>query len=140
MPYREKTAWLSLFAMLAAFVPYFALAASRSHWEQMPDLPQLGRFAAATILQVIILVVGNIYLRLASREDAVVPPDERDREIERRAVTWAYYVLMAGMILVGFIMPFTTHGWGVVNSAILVVVAAEAVHYGGIAFSYRTQS
>ncbi len=31
MPYREKTAWLSLLAMVVAFGPYFLIAAAHSH-------------------------------------------------------------------------------------------------------------
>jgi uncharacterized membrane protein len=97
-------------------------------------------FAGAVVLQVIILAAGHAYLRLAWREDAGLPADERDREIERRAITWAYYVLIAGMIVVGFVTPFTSHGWGIVNAALLIVVAAEAVHYAGIGLSYRRQA
>ncbi|HEY8315148.1 MAG TPA: hypothetical protein VIG51_13385 [Candidatus Baltobacteraceae bacterium] len=140
MPYREKTAWLSLLAMLAAFVPYFTIAAAGPQTGQMPDLHQLALFAAAVTLQVVILAAGHAYLRIASRDDDVVPPDERDREIERRAITWAYYVLISGMIIVGFVLPFTARGWEIVNAALLVIVAAEAVHYGSIGLSYRRQA
>ena len=139
MPYREKTAWLSLLAMVAAFVPYFMVSAAGPP-PPMPGLHQLALFAAAVTVQVIILAAGHAYLRLASRNDAVVARDERDREIERQAITWAYYVLISGIIIVGFIMPFTSPGWGIVNAALLAVVAAEAVHYAGIALSYRAQA
>jgi hypothetical protein len=140
MPFREKTAWLSLLAMAIAFGPYFTIASLDRAVAPLPDLHRLGLFAAAVTLQVIVLAAGHAYLRLVSHGDAVVPPDERDREIERRAITTAYYVLIAGMIMVGFIMPFTARGWEIVNAALLVVVAAEAVHYAGIGFSYRRQA
>lgn len=140
MPFREKTAWLSLLAMFVAFVPYFTLAWLEPAGAQLPDLHRLGIFAATVTLQVVVLVAGHAYLRLTSPADAVLPPDERDREIERRAITSAYYVLIAGMIMVGFIMPFEARGWQIVNAALLVVVAAEAVHYAAIALRYRGQA
>jgi uncharacterized membrane protein len=125
--------------MLAAFIPYFTIAGTEQPVE-LPGVRQFVLFAGAVALQVIILAAGHAYLRLAWREDAGLPADERDREIERRAITWAYYVLIAGMIVVGFVTPFTSHGWGIVNAALLIVVAAEAVHYAGIGLSYRRQA
>jgi len=38
------------------------------------------------------------------------PLDERDEVITRRSVSWAYYVLVGGMILVGCVMPFESSG------------------------------
>ena len=138
MAYREKTAWLALAAMLAAFVPYFTIAASQPQASPTPLRP-LALFAGAVVLQIVVLAAGHAYLRVAFRDDAIVPPDERDREIERRAITSAYYVLITGMLIVGFAMPFTAKGWEIVNAALLVVVAAEAVHYAGIGVRYRRQ-
>jgi hypothetical protein len=106
----------------------------------LPGLHQLALFAAAVTLQVVILGAGHAYLRLASRDDAVLPADERDRDIERRAITWAYYVLVSGVILVGFIMPFYARGWAIVNAALVVILAAEVVHYAGIGLGYRKQA
>jgi len=56
MPYREKTAWLSLIAMFVTFGPYFTLVATRSAPSPpMPNLRQLGLFAATAIAQMLIL-------------------------------------------------------------------------------------
>jgi hypothetical protein len=49
-------------------------------------------------------------------------------------------VLIAGMILVGCIMPFSSTGWTIVNAAILWIVAAEVVHYSIVVASYRLQA
>lgn len=139
-PYREKSAWLSIVAMVAAFTPYFAVTAASSQQSmQLPGLHQLVRFALTVGLQVAILILGHVYLRLSSGKDAVARPDERDREIERRAITWAYYVLITGMILAGVVLPFGARGWGIVNAALFAIVAAELVHYAAIAVSYRRQ-
>ena len=139
MSYREKIAWLSLIAMIAAFGPYFTIAA-RLPWEPLPDLRRLGLFGAASIVRVLILGAGYLYLRSASPEEARIPPDERDRAITYRSISSAYYVLIAGMIVVGFFMPFSSTGWTIVNAAIFWIVAAEVVHYSVVVLSYRRQA
>ena len=139
MPYREKTAWLSLIAMGVAFGPYFTIVAWL-HSEPLPDLRQLGLFAVAAIVQMLILGIGRLYLGRRSSEEARTPADERDRAIMRRSISSAYYLLIVGMILVGCVMPFNSSGWTIVNASLFMIVAAEAVHYGVVVFSYRRQA
>jgi hypothetical protein len=141
MPYREKTAWLSLFAMILTFGPYFTIVALRSRpGDPMPNLRQLGLFAIAAIVQMLILSIGHLYLRSGSAHDARTPLDERDQAIMRRSISSAYYVLIAGMILVGCVMPFNSSGWSIINAALFMIIAAELVHYGVVVFSYRRQA
>ena len=141
MPYREKTAWLSLIAMVVTFGPYFAIvAAGVIPNEALPDLRQLALYAVAAIVQVIILGIGRLYLRLASPQEARTPPDERDRAIERRSINAAYFVLLAGTIGAGVILPFTSKGWSIVNAALFAIAAAEVVHYAVVVVSYRRQA
>jgi hypothetical protein len=141
MPYREKTAWLSLLAMVVTFGPYFTMIAMRSYpSEPLPNLRQLGLFAVTAIAQALLLGVGHLYLRRGSVLEARMPPDERDRAIQQRSVSSAHYVLIAGMILVGCVMPFTSSGWSIINAALFMIIAAEVVHYGVAVFSYRRQA
>ena len=141
MSYREKTAWLSLIAMVATFGPYFTIVATRSLPDTIsPTLYQLGEYAATVIAQLIILGCGHLYLRLSSPQEARTPPDERDRAIMGRAMTSAYSVMLAGMIYVGCIMPFTSRKWSIVHSAFFMIVTAELVRYGVVVVSYRRQS
>jgi hypothetical protein len=108
-----------------------------------PDLPnfhQLGLFAAVVIAQVFILVVGHIYLAIRGQQEVRIPPDERDRAIASRSISAAYYLLIAGMIVVGCVMPFTSGGWQIINAGLFMIVLAELVHYGTIVVSYRRQA
>ncbi|HEY0702491.1 MAG TPA: hypothetical protein VGD60_06970 [Candidatus Acidoferrales bacterium] len=139
MSYREKTAWLSLIAIVVTLGPYFAIVGSRPA-ETLPNLRELGLFAVAMIVQMVIQIVGQLYLRHESPEDARTPPDERDRAIMGRSIRSAYYVLISGMILVGCVMPFNSSGWKIINAALLMIVTAEVVHYGVVVVSYRRQS
>lgn len=139
MPYREKTAWLALIAMAVTFGPYFTLAAIFQP-AAVPNFPQLGLFAATTIAQLLILGAGHLYLGLQAPQDRRMPPDERDQVILHRSLQSAYYVLMAGMIMVGCIMPFTDGGWTIVNAALFMIIAAEVVQHGVVVMGYRRQA
>jgi hypothetical protein len=126
--------------MAVTFVPYFTIvAASPYQHERLPDLRQLGLFGAAVVVQMLILGIGHVCLGVISPQEARTPPDERDRAIMSRSVSSAYYVLIAGMIMVGCVMPFNSRGWTIVNAALFMIVAAEVVHYGMIVVSYRRQ-
>ena len=102
MAYREKLAWLSLAAIVAAFVPYFTIVAMRSGTETQL-IPQLELYTIAVAVQLMILGAGYWVLRRQSPSDAAMPPDERDVAIANRSTTVAYYVLMTGTVIVGCI-------------------------------------
>jgi len=139
MSYREKLAWLSLGAMALTFGPYFAIAGRASAMDRpMPNLQLLWLFAIAAVVQVVVQGAGRFWLRHQERlEGGLQPADERDRAIEYRSVRADYGVLIAGMILVGCVMPFNSGGWRIVNAALAMIVAAEVVHYATVVVSYR---
>ncbi|MFD3165234.1 hypothetical protein [Herpetosiphon sp. NSE202] len=139
MAYREKTAWLSLIALAVAFGPYFALTVISPPDNTLPNLSQLGFFGIASVIRMLILGGGYLYLRHNSPKADRMPLDERDRAISQRSITAAYYVLMAGMLIVGMIMPFNQSGWTLVNSALLMIVLAEVVCGSIVVLSYRWQ-
>lgn len=127
--------------MTLTFGPYFLMTAIRTlPQEPMPGLHRLELFAVTAVLQVLILGIGHLYLRRSSVQDADLPLDERDQVILRRSVSSAYYVLIAGMVLVGCVMPFNSSGWSIVNAALFMIIAAEVVHYGVVVISYRRQA
>jgi len=139
MSYREKRAWLMLAAMAVTFGPYFAIA-SRTNIVGLPNLHQLALFATTVLVQVVLLIAGHIVLAIREPKDTRMPPDERDRAIERRSLGLAYYALIWGFFLVGCVMPFTSQGWAIVNAALFMIVLAEIVHYGVVVWSYRRQA
>lgn len=141
MAYREKIAWLYLIAMAITFGPYFVLVASDPPpADLLPNLPQLRMLAVAALAQMVLIGIGYLVLRRATPPEARPPLDERDRAIKKRSIEYAYYALIVGMILVGCVMPFDSGGWKIVNAAIFMILAAEIVHHGCVAFSYRRQA
>ena len=141
MAYREKAGWLSLFAMVVTFGPYFTITGLHSvPSEALPNLRQVGLFAVAAVVQAMILGAGHLYLRRGAVQEARMGLDERDGAIKRESISWAYYVPIAGTIVVGCVMPFNSSGWSIVNAALFMMIAAEMVHYGVVVFSYRGQA
>lgn len=138
MSHREKVAWLSLLAMGIAFGPYFVLTGlNPPPADALPNVGQIARFGAAVAVQLTILGVGHLVLRMRWPGDARVPADERDRAIERHSMRVAYFVLIAGVIVVGIVLPFMRSGWAIVNGAVAAIIAAEVVQHGVAVRSYR---
>ena len=125
MPILEKRAWLTLWTMCPVYVVYFAIQIG---WPQLTPtvLSKFGLLAAVAGLHAIGYIVGELVFRYRARGDAV-QQDERDDAIDARAARAGYFVLLAGTILTGMIMPFTESGWKVANTALLFIVLAETL-------------
>ena len=137
IPFREKSAWVALAAMAVAYSAYFiAMALAQRNGEEN-TLLFLGYFAIASGVRLLILFIGTVAIAARSSGEARAPADERDRAIAQRSATKAYYVLMAGMILVGIVMPFSYRGWSITNAALLALVIADMVRYGAVIVDYR---
>jgi hypothetical protein len=134
MPYREKTAWLTLGCMAIAYSLYFTLVLTGHVGPKLFDI--IWTFGPIAAVQGIVVVIGHAVLA-PRRSDPRTKPDERDRAIERRGASAGYYTLLVGMILVGVVMPFSDPAPKIVNTALLAIVVAESVRYVLIILSYR---
>ncbi|OQW56471.1 MAG: hypothetical protein A4S17_13810 [Proteobacteria bacterium HN_bin10] len=136
MAIREHFSWVWLTALVLTYGVYFTTIAVLQSRGEIPMMTEFALLSGAALAQVIMLAAGSIFVRM--RDPGVRRTlDERDRAIEHRATNAAYYVLMAGMILVGCFMPFNKQGWDIVHGAILAIVAAEIVHHGLVVRAYR---
>jgi len=131
----EKRAWLTLWTMCPVYLVYFAIQVG---WPQLTPtvLSKFGLLAAVAGLHAIGYIAGELVFRYRGRGDAV-QKDERDDAIDARAARAAYFVLLAGTMLTGMIMPFTESGWKVANTALLFIVAAETLRSVLTARGYR---
>lgn len=139
MPFREKSAWVAIAGMVVAYGAYFIVvtALPRAGSDIDETLRTVALFGIATVIRLLILGIGTLVIRAGSPADARAPSDERDRAIAGRSAALAYYVLMAGMIVVGIMMPFSAHGVAITNAALFWLVAAEIVRYGTTISAYR---
>jgi len=133
----EKRAWLGLLSMCPPYFVYFMVQASA------PDLAhtvlqRFGFLAAIAGFHAIAYIVGLLVIKHGERGDLPFE-DERDRTIDARATRAAYYLLLAGIIVVGVVMPFTDSGWQIANTALLAIVLAETLHMLLIVYGYRRQ-
>ena len=124
MPTLEKRAWLSLWTMCPGYLVYFAIQIF--YPELTPTvLSRFGLLALVAGLHAVGYVAGLLVMKARDPDDGQV--DERDRVIDARATRAAYFLLLTGMLLCGMVMPFTESGWKVVNTALLFIVASEAL-------------
>lgn len=137
---RERAAWVWLSAMALFMGTYFAAVATIKELRiELSFLAQIEMLAAPTGAMAVAVLADRLVAWLRSRGQEPETVDERDRLIEFHATRIAYYILMAGMILVGCIMPLdrTKTGWDVVNAALFYIVLAEAVKQVLILRAYR---
>ena len=137
MAFREKIAWLTLGTMLVAYAAYFGVVGPAAGFGRSGLVDVIWSFGPVAATQALVVLAGSAVLAIAARREARAPADERDRAIARRGSTMGYFVLLAGMILVGVLMPFSEPAWKIVNCALAAIVAAEAVRYAVILLSYR---
>ncbi len=138
MAVREQFAWLWLSALVLTYGVYFTTIAVWQARGEIPFLMEVVLLSAAALAQMIILGVGTLVARLRREPGARTKPDERDRAIKHRATTMGYYVLIAGMIVVGCIMPFSASGWEVAHVAVLAIVIAEIVTEALVVRAYQS--
>lgn len=136
MNFREKTAWLNVIAMLAAYSLYFGLILS-GHPAGHEVFPMLWLFGSIAVAHAITVIVGTIILSAQAPKPERARADERDRAIRRRGATMAYYVLLAGMMVVGVYMPFVESGVPLANTGLFAIVVAELVNSTVVLLSYR---
>ena len=136
MNFREKTAWLNVLAMAAAYTVYFGLLLS-GHPAGREMFPMLWLFGAIAIAHAIIVIIGTMILSMQAPKSERARADERDRAIRRRGATAAYYVLLVGMMVVGVYLPFVESGVPVANAGLFAIVAAELVNSVVVLLSYR---
>lgn len=136
MNFREKTAWLNVIAMVAAYTVYFGLLLS-GHPAGREVFPMLWLFGLIAIAHAVTVIIGTVILSAQAPKSERARADERDRAIRRRGATMAYYVLLVGMMVVGVYMPFVERGVPLANMGLLAIVIAELVNSVIVLTSYR---
>jgi hypothetical protein len=134
---RERFAWAWLASLLVVPTIYFIVVATREPMSGRMDLVQLGMLATALTALALVALLARFLPFGGTDGPNPFGADERDQLIESRASVVAYYVLMGGMIVVGFVMPFIASGWVLVHAALLATVLAETVHTTLMLISYR---
>ncbi|KAF1726992.1 hypothetical protein [Pseudoxanthomonas japonensis] len=135
---KERFAWVWLTALVVVFALYFTYVSVNADAVAAMHMGQrIGLLAIALGSLGVIALLTAVFGRHREEDGTPTLIDERDRRIDSRASVYAYYVLMAGIIVVGCVMPFTTGGWTIVHATLLAIAAAELVHAGLVIHGYR---
>ena len=136
MAFREKSAAITLFCLLAVYGAYavWAVWAARS----IPETE--GALVAAAACLIVAMAVIHIVAAVLSGRDARAKSDERDRSIGWRAARNAYYTLMS-CIWVSPALDLLHLGAAVLLNAVVgTIVLAEIVNYASRFVYYRRGS
>lgn len=138
MSFREKRAWVTIFALLIVFLPYYVFMVSVYHqpdtnFGYLMDLAGIA-IAAFIVLQCVLLLVA----RKLSPEDAGIPIDERDQLFAYRASRIAYVTLI--VLVVAVTLPMIhIHGgnWGFGMLYLGAIIVAEILRASLLIKQYR---
>ncbi len=133
MPFREKSAWVTLTAILLVFA-LFVLHAPRL---SQPRLAEFHTLLACIAAFVVIETIAYLVLRLRNPEDASTPIDEREQLIHLKAARLASRCYVVGTFLAVMTIHIGASGPVIGYLVVLAFVIAEIVKYGTRIFYYR---
>ena len=138
MPFREKKAWSTVFALLVVFIPYTYFMIDVYHVPN-PDLPYLAHLTLIALTVFVVLEIALVLMaRILSPEDKGIPLDEREQLFAFRAARIAYVSLIVLVIGVIFPMIHTNGGnWGWGMSFLGAIIIAEIIRAGALIVQYR---
>jgi hypothetical protein len=134
MSFREKSAWITLLAILLVFALYGLHAPRLSN----PGPFELHALFACFAAFLVIEAIAWLVLRLRYPEDSRTPKDERERLIDLRATRIAArcYVVLS-FLAIAFALHLTNDNIAVGYYVVLAFVIAEIVNYGARIIYYR---
>jgi hypothetical protein len=137
MSFREKTAWVTLVAILIVSLMY-VYHVSGLFESRHPGLV-LHAIALSVAAFAAIEVLAYVVLRLRNPTEARTPKDELEKLIELKALRIAAYVYIVGSFLAIFItLHVHNTGPGAVGlSVVMAFVIAEIVNYTARIVYYR---
>src|SRR5665213_2246031 len=132
MSFREKSAWISIVAIVLVYGFYgFRLL----HAPQARHPPFVAMLVGSTILVIIVSVIGHVVV--ARRRETA---DERDRLIDARSTRFGYYAMAAGLWGVIFLALAGPQPALLAYAAFGAFVLAELVRLASQVVMYRVGS
>lgn len=137
MPFREKSAWITLVTTVIVYGAYFALVVPRIVAGTLGGLEFVGWLSAA-IFAIVVLQAGlTIIAAVTDPRGAREPRDEREEMIALRANRAGFYTLEVG----GFFAIVSLFWWNsaavMANGVFFAIVLAEGVRAAFQIFDYH---
>ena len=139
LSFQEKSLWLMLVSLLAAFGGFYVVAALAGQPEGALDVMphQVVLFAIAVVLLVIMQIIGHAVIAIFDRRTET---DERDRLIALKGTRNAAYVLASGVFL-ALCAALLTKGNFIFTHVLLGSwLLAQLVEIGSQLFMYRREA
>ena len=138
MSFREKRAWVTIFALLVVFLPYYIYMVNVYH-QPNPNIGYLMTLVATAIAVFIALeCVLVVAARKLSPEDAGISLDERDQLFAYKASRTAYLTLICLVVVVTFPMIHIHAGnWGFGMLYLAAIIVAEITRASLLIRQYR---
>lgn len=123
MSFREKSAWVMGILMVGTGLLYAWLVA------QAPDAPVIAALLPYVLVVVVLSVVVQVILALASPKEAKAPADERERIVIDRAGNWSGMVLALGLFMAGGTFLLYPSGTMLFHHMIGALILAQTAEY-----------
>ncbi len=130
MSFRDKSALVTIVALLIASVVYVASLVSAAGGKPLVDVAYQPYLIGFVIVLVIVSVVGQIAVAVRSPKEATAPRDERERLITWRAGSVSAYVLEVGAFLAIALAMAQVDWFWIANTVLALWVLAEIVDGG----------
>ena len=126
MPYREKTAWISLLSTLVVWGAYFLKVSADVLAGRTGGDLHLGAFIGSVVLLIAVQVVLQVAIALRAPREAAEPADERERLFELKAAKVGYVLLGSLVMIIALCAPLL----GLVAPALWREASSPAVALG----------
>lgn len=133
MPFREKTAWISLLSMAGIYGLYFWSLIRSGHTGLGHTSGLLGTVIALVIVQTLLTIAVAVF----DPRSAQAPRDEREKLIELKAARFAYAGLATGIACAVLFAAFPSPIIFGANSLLFLLVVAEIMRSGCQIVQYR---
>jgi hypothetical protein len=135
MPFREKSAWISMLSMLGISGFYFGTLV------QTTVAPQSANLAFGLVQTIVVLIVAQVALHIAvaihKPTEAQLPRDEREKLIDLKATRIAFYGLASGVVVACIFGSLNPPVFFNTNSLLFILVTSEIVRSGSQIIYYR---
>jgi hypothetical protein len=137
MSFREKSAWITLIALVVATL--FAVTHLPSPWSlaPAPSATTLHVVGGAIVAFIVIEIIAHVIVAARAPREANAPADERERLIGLKATRLAAYVYAILTLSAIFLIHFGANAIGLSLLILLSFVIAEIVNYAVRIVYYR---
>jgi hypothetical protein len=131
--FREKTAGLVLIAQSLLCINYFTRIIGSDFESVLPTL------IGSLVSLIIMMIIGSTLLAMfhMPKREIEAPMDERDKAIDLRSTTNAYYALGAGFWIMPVVIFLELDTLVAFNIWFAVLMLSEIVRYGSVLAYYR---